>query len=166
MPAIQTITLPGNERTRIESMLTRGRWTARERLRGQILLVAADEPTLANQPLAERLGAGREQVRTIRGRYLEGGLEAALFDRPRSGQPKKTSDEEEAFIVATACSDEVPAGSDHWTLALLTNRLNRRRNRAGKPPVSDAPVTRVLLTHGLKPWREKNVGHPRGDARV
>jgi hypothetical protein len=26
------------------------------------------------------------------------------------------------------------------------------------------PVRRILLTHELKPWREKNVGHPRGNA--
>lgn len=166
MPAIQTIKLPENDRKRLERMLTRGRWSARERMRARILLLAATEPTLANQPLANRLGGGRELVRTVRSRYLASGLDAALFERPRSGQPKKTSAEEEAFIVATACSEDVPAGYDHWTLALLTSRLNRRRKGVGKPPVSDAPVARILLTHELKPWREKNVGHPRGDTGV
>ena len=164
MPAIQTITLPEKERHRLEGMLTRGRWSVRERLRGRILLLAADEPMLANQPLAERVGGGRELVRTIRSRYLAGGLDAALFDRPRSGQPKKTSTEEEAFIVATACSEAVPNGYDHWTVVLLTDRLNRHRKNHGKRPVGLKPVTRVLLTHGLKPWREKNVGHSRGHA--
>lgn len=159
MPAIQTITLPEKDRIRLEGMLTRGRWSARERTRARILLLAADEPTLANQPLAERLGGGRELVRTIRSRYLKGGLDAALFDRPRSGQPKKTSVEEEAFIVATACSEAVPAGYDHWSLALLVDRLNRHRKRQGKRPVGPYPVRRVLLTNELKPWREKNVGH-------
>lgn len=166
MPVIQTITLAENDHQRLDGMLTRGRWSARERTRARILLLAHAEPMLANQSMATRLSCGRELVRTIRSRYLVGGLVAALFDRPRSGQPKKTSSEEEAFIIATACSEDVPAGYDHWTLALLTNRLNRRRKDAGKPPVSDAPVTRILLTHELKPWREKNVGHPRGDTGV
>lgn len=166
MPAIQTITLLENERIRLEGMLTRGRWSARERKRAQILLLAADEPTLANQPLAERLGGGRELVRTVRSRYLVGGLDDALFERPRSGQPKKTSAEEEAFIVATACSEDVPNGYEHWTLALLVDRLNRHRKRHGRAPVGPQPVRRVLLTHELQPWREKNVGHSRGHAGV
>lgn len=166
MPAIQTITLLEKDRHRLEGMLTRGRWSVRERLRAQILLLAAAEPALANQSLARRLGAGREQVRTIRSRYLTSGLDAALFDRPRSGQPKKTSSEEEAFIVATACSEDVPAGYAHWTLSLLVDRLNRHRKRHGKQSVGPEPVRRVLLTHELKPWREKNVGDSPGDTRV
>ncbi len=166
MPAIQTITLPENDRRRLAGMLTRGRWSVRERLRARTLLLADAEPTLANQPLAARLGCARDTVRVIRSRYLTGGLEAALFDRPRSGQPKKTSAEEEAFVVATACSEEVPAGADHWTWTLLLDRLNRSRQRHGKSPVSETPVARILLTHELKPWVKKNVGHSRGDARV
>lgn len=166
MAAIQTITLRENERIRLEGMLTRGRWSARERTRARILLLAANEPTVANQSVATRVGGGRELVRTIRSRYLTSGLDAALFDRPRSGQPKKTSAEEEAFIVATACSEDVPNGYAHWTLSLLVDRLNRHRKRQGKSPVGPYPVRRVLLTHELQPWREKNVGHPKGDARV
>jgi len=166
MPAIQTITLPENERHRLTRMLTRGRWSARERLRVRMLLLADAEPTLTNQPLAARLGCARDTVRVIRSRYLAGGLDVALFDRPRSGQPKKTSADEEAFIVATACSEAVPAGYAHWTLSLLVDRLNRYRKRHGKQPVGPYPVRRVLLTHELQPWREKNVGHPRGDAGV
>lgn len=166
MPAIQTITLPENEQHRLEGILTRGRWSARERMRARILLLSADEPTMANQSVATRLGGGRELVRTIRSRYLVGGLDAALFERPRSGQPRKTSAEEEAFIVATACSEAVPAGYEHWTLTLLVDRLNRHRKRHGKSPVGPDPVRRVLLTNELKPWREKNVGHSRGHTRV
>ncbi len=166
MATIQTITLPENERHRLTGMLTRGRWSARERRRARMLLLADAEPTLANQPLAARLGCARDTVRIIRSRYLAGGLDAALFDRPRSGQPKKTSANEEAFIVATACSEAVPAGYDHWTVTLLRDRLNRHRKRHGKPPVGPKPVMRVLLTHELKPWREKNVGHSRGDTSV
>lgn len=166
MPAIQTMTLPENDRVRCEGILTRGRWHARERTRAKILLLAASDPSLANEALATRLGVGREMVRNIRNRYIAGGLERALFDRPRSGQPKKTSAEEEAFIVATACSTDVPNGYEHWTLTLVVDRLNRHRKRSGKRPVGVNPVRRVLLTHGLKPWREKNVGHPRGYAGV
>jgi transposase len=147
-------------------MLTRGRWSARERRRAQLLLLADAEPTLANGPLAARVDGSREAVRVVRSRYLTGGLDAALFDRPRSGQPKKTSPDEEAFIIATACSDDVPAGAGHWTLAILVDRLNRHRKRQGKRPVGVNPVRRVLLTHELKPWREKNVGHPEGHTRV
>jgi transposase len=46
--------------------------------------------------IAEDLEIHRDTVRKIKKRYLEGGLERALYDNPRSGMPKKYSDKQEA----------------------------------------------------------------------
>jgi transposase len=50
-------------------------------------------------------------------------LEGALYPRPaRAHRPRRLDGEQEAHLVALACS-EPPAGQKRWTLRLLANRL-------------------------------------------
>lgn len=155
MANIQTINLKESERARLFDMTKRGRWSRHEVKRAEILLLTNTEKEVSNATIAKRLNCNRETVRSIRKRYITEGLGSALNDRPRSGQPKKVTDKEEALIVATACS-KVPAGHDHWTIEMLTDSLNKKRKGN---PISKEPVVRVLLQNELKPWLKKNVGH-------
>lgn len=156
MAKIQTINLRESERAQLEAMLKRGRWSRNEINRANILILADKEKDTTNKAIAGRLHCDRDTVREIKKRYVEEGLEAALSDRSRSGQPKKLEPKEEALIVATACS-EVPAGYDHWTIELLRTFINKKR--PGKP-ISKQPIVRVMLQNELKPWLKKNVGYP------
>lgn len=151
---IQVITLDSQQRQQLEGMLRKGRWTPREMMRARILLMADDRKEASNTEVAGVLSCGRETARIIRHRFLTEGLKEALSDRPRSGQPKKLSLDEEAFVVATACSNP-PQGSDHWTLKLLKEKLKTAKGKE----VSTAPVRRILLTNQVKPWLKKNVVH-------
>ncbi len=135
-------------------MLSKGRWTARQLRRARILLMVHNEKHLSNSTVANKLGCGRETVWRIRRRFLKEGLKTALFDYPRSGQPKKLTVEHEAYIIATACTD-APKGSNHWTLKLLTQKLKHRK----KVLVSTEVIRKVLLKNKLKPWLKKNVVH-------
>lgn len=155
MAYIQTINLKESERIQLSSMVKRGRWSQHEIKRAQILLLADKEKGISNGNISKRLKCHKDTARVIKKRYIEEGLEAALADRFRSGQPKKLSDKEEALIIATACS-KVPAGHDHWTIEMLTDFTNKRRK---DDPVSQRPITRILLQNELKPWLKKNVGH-------
>ena len=47
-----------------------------------------------------------------------GGLNRALYEAPRPGQPPKLADNAAAHRVAMACVD-APEGRDPWTLELL-----------------------------------------------
>jgi putative transposase len=161
MTTIRVVALERRQKERLESMLRKGRWTPRELRRARILLMADDQKNVSNIAIAKILGCHRETVRQVRNRFLEEDLDSALFDRPRSGQPRKLDAQDEAFVIATACS-AVPKGHDHWELALLAERLEKRRHKA----VSTDTIGRVLLRHDLKPWREKNVVHSEGHARV
>lgn len=100
-------------------------------------------------------------VQNIRKRFQEGGLESALYDAPRTGQPKKLSTDEDAFVIATACS-EPPNGRDHWTLELLQKKLKKEKGKS----ISRVALWNRMKVHDLKPWREKNVVHPRSHDRV
>ena len=89
MAKIQTVVLTRHEKEQLEAMLRKGRWSPREIKRAHVLLMADDTKHISNGEIGKRLHLTRDTVRIIRQRFLEGGVEAALFDRPRPGQPKK-----------------------------------------------------------------------------
>jgi putative transposase len=71
------------------------------------------------------LGICRATVSNIKRRYREDGLQCALSEKPRSGQPKKYTEAQEAEIIALACTSP-PKGRVRWTIRLLAEKLNER----------------------------------------
>jgi transposase len=61
-------------------------------------------------------------VSNVKRRYLAGGLEQGLYDRPRPGAKPKIDGEVEAHLLALVCSDP-PEGQERWTLRLLADKL-------------------------------------------
>lgn len=84
-------------------------------------------------------------------RYVHGGLEAALYDKARSGKPATVSNNATQKIVAIACSSP-PAGRSRWTLSLLCEET--KKNGILKN-ISREAVRIVLQNHELKPWQKK-----------
>jgi putative transposase len=148
------VALEGKHRRQLEAMLKRGRWSPRELTRARILLLADDEKEISSTALAKRLGVSPHTVISIRTRFVEEGLEAALFDRPRPGQRKKMDKKDEAFVIATAVS-RPPEGHGHWTLALLKKELEGKQGVV----LSTEPIRKLLHRTGVRPWREKKVGN-------
>lgn len=58
----------------------------------------------------------------VRRRFLGGGLQAALYDKPRPGTTPKLTSEVEAGLTMVAYSDP-PEGAARWTLRLLADRI-------------------------------------------
>src|SRR6218665_3600541 len=61
---------------------------------------------------AKRGGWGGELV------YRQGGIDLAVFDLARPGRPRQYGTDDEARVMALACSAP-PAGQKRWTLAQL-----------------------------------------------
>src|SRR4051812_35420099 len=78
-------------------------------------------------------------------------LEKALHEEPRPGAARKLTGQEEALLVATACS-RPPAGRARWTIELLAGEMVRLTDHES---VSRETVRRRLAENELKPWREK-----------
>jgi transposase len=73
--------------------------------------------------IAEALEIHRSTVRRVRERFAREGLEAALVHRPpRNTEPRKLDGEQEAHLVALACS-EPPDGRGKWSVRLLAGRF-------------------------------------------
>lgn len=68
--------------------------------------------------IEELLEVERTAIWRTKKNYLENGLDHAIKDNPRPGQPKKYNKKQVADIIALACSDP-PEGRQRWTLELL-----------------------------------------------
>jgi putative transposase len=137
------------------------RLTVRELLDGGVQEVRTVLRALALQQLDLGLstpGAGAlvglsgKTVREIGQRYLEGGLERALFDAPRPGKVPVLDAKQRQQIVALVCSP-APEGRARWTVRLLAEETMRRKIA---PTIGREAVRMVLESHDLKPWREKS----------
>jgi len=119
------VVLRREERQELRKLTHTGRARAREILRANILLKADEDPEgerKGDLAIATELKVSLGTVASTRQRYVTGGLELALHDRPRSGQPPRLSPRGEAKLVAMACS-KPPEGRVRWTLELLQDRL-------------------------------------------
>jgi putative transposase len=103
--------------------------------------------------IARRLRLTPKTVRDIGKRYLEGGVDRALYERPRQGAKPILSPTEQQRIIAMACSD-APDGRARWTVRLIVEEAIKRKL---VPKVGRETIRILLESHDLKPWREKNV---------
>jgi len=106
----------------LKDFVKKGQKNARDLTRARILLLANKQKEDAE--IAEILDVGRNTAWRIKKRYNEKGLDAALKDKPRSGQPKKYKDRHEAEVIAFACTKS-PPGRKKWSLVLLTEELKK-----------------------------------------
>jgi len=101
-----------------------GEKKAREVLRAHVLLLANSGEK--GSRISKALSTHRQTVWRIKKRYQKEGMEAALKDKPRPGQPIKYTIKHETEIAALACTDP-PIGRKQWTLVLLEEELKKRQ---------------------------------------
>jgi transposase len=106
---------------------------------------------MPDETIAQSLGVGGSTVYRTKRRFVEGNLDKALHEEPRPGAARKLSAQEEALLVATACS-RPPEGRARWTIELLAGEIVRLTEHDG---ISRETVRRRLAENELKPWREK-----------
>lgn len=114
------VELSQEERAQLETLIHKGKSSARKQTRARILLKAG--AGMASQDIEQALDVSAETIYQVRQRFVEGGLEGALNERPRPGQKPKLTDKQCAHVIAIACS-AAPEGHDHWTLRLLADKV-------------------------------------------
>jgi transposase len=132
------VTLSDAERQTLDELTHKGQQRVRLLKRAQVLLLADEgEPDAA---IAETARVGLSTVARTRQRYVEGGVEEALHERPRRGAPPKLDSKQEALLVALACSAP-PDERTCWTMQLLADRLVEL---GAVDAISDETVRRTL----------------------
>jgi transposase len=110
----------------VSSLLRGGQHVARKLKRAQILLAA--DAGVSDETFAHSLGVGGSTVYRTKRHFVEGTLEEALHEEPRPGAKRKLTGQEEALLVATACS-RPPEGRARWTIESLAGEMVRLTSR-------------------------------------
>ncbi len=87
----------------LEQLSNKGKISVRKYKRIQVILMS--NAGYKDEEIATTLKISVDTVERVRKKFVLLGLEEALNEKPRPGQPKKLVGQEEAFLIATACSD-------------------------------------------------------------
>ena len=140
------VLLTAEDRDTLEDLIASGHAPARQLTHARILLKAddaQDKPAWPDTKIADALEVSRSTVFRVRERFAWEGLEAALVHRqPRNAKPKKLDGEQEAHLIALACS-EPPKGKKRWSVRLLAERFVRLE-------CAEEPISRELVRRTLK----------------
>ena len=114
------VKLKKHARQYLEKIVESGEDKARKITRCRILLLVDKGKT--DQEISDALNVCLATIFNIRRRYCQGGLERAISEEARSGQPPKFKGKSMAKITALACS-KPPEGRAKWSLRLLADRV-------------------------------------------
>ncbi|MEA2075144.1 MAG: helix-turn-helix domain-containing protein, partial [Euryarchaeota archaeon] len=110
---MKRIDLAEEEVKYLKEFTKKGQKSARALTRAHVLLLVhkGEKETT----IAEILNISRATVSNVKKRYREEGLQIALTEKPRPGQPQKYTERHKAEIIAQACTKS-PDGSKRWSL--------------------------------------------------
>jgi len=115
----------------------------------------------AAEVIREEVRVTKKTIGKVRKRYYTEGLDAALYDKPRPGQPRKVTPEVEAWVTALAC-ELPPAGQRSITIAHIQDQLKGHFH----VQLSFGAVQGVLKRHKLRPWKKNSGAFPRSIQRL
>lgn len=143
------ITLSTSDKEYLQSIVNKGRHSARKIKRARILLLLS--AGMSPKEIASKVDVVLSTVYEVWNRYLEVGKDAqkAIEEKPRSGQPPKLTDEVKAKITALACSDP-PEEHAYWTLQMICDKVVEL---GYVEKISTEPVRKFLKKSSLSPGR-------------
>jgi len=108
------------DREDLRTYLSVGKRSARA-LKRAMMLKYMDEK-MPTEHIMKLLETSRPTISQVKRRYLNAGLQAALCEKPRPGQPVKIGQQAEAHVTTLACSNP-PEGRKSWTVRLLQDTV-------------------------------------------
>ena len=147
-----SIDVPQKDQNELAGLLSGGIQQVRVVLRALALLQLAKGASAPR--IADVIPLTPQAIRKLGHRYEQGGLEAALYEKQRPGATAVLDASQKQRVIAMVCSDP-PEGRARWTVRLVAQEAVKRKL---VPRVGRETIRILLLSHDLKPWREKNVG--------
>lgn len=149
-----SITLSSEDRAFLEEQTRARTIQAQTVVRAKILLLKADGISI--DAIADKVDLNRKSVMLCINKYLEGGVENALYDAPGRGRNAEITDDEKTWIINIACQKPKDLGysAEVWTRALLTKHINKYAEKAGHmrlSTISQSKVRSILEEAEIKP---------------
>ena len=120
------VRLKKKERSNLLDIISKGTTSAKGIMHANVLLSADENSSEAHKSeveIATLFHVNQQTVHTIRRRYSEAGLDAAISRKKRDTPPvePKITGEVEAKIIALSCGTP-PKGRSRWSLRLLADK--------------------------------------------
>jgi len=145
------VQLRKKDRQQVAEMLRKGQESARVLRRASILRQLDGKQRVAQ--VAANVGVAGKTVRAVARRYEEGGLDSALYEKPRPGKQPALDPGQSQRIIAMVCGPS-PQGTARWSVRLIAEESVKRKLA---PHVGRETIRILLQNHELKPWREKKL---------
>lgn len=143
-----------SEREELLAIISKGSH-ASQTFRAAYVLLNCDEGKYAekvtNEQISKVLKVGMRTIDRIKGRFVEGGMEATLERKPTTRIYDVKAGEVEAKLVKLCCS-EPPAGYAKWSLRLLADKMVELKYAES---ISYETVRRVLKKTNLSRGKSK-----------
>ena len=150
-PALR-IEISAKDQKELRTLVSGGVQQVRVVLRALTLLQLARG--VAATRISEVIPLTPQAIRNVARRYQQGGLDRALYEKPRPGAAELLDASQKQRLIAMVCGSP-PEGRARWTVRLVAEEAVKRKL---VPRVGRETIRILLLSHELKPWREKNVG--------
>ena len=119
----RAIKLTKSDLSYLESYKNSGQLSLRQYNRVNILMLLHRDKKIVE--IEDFLNVDRVTIWRTKKKFLEQGIQKALQEDQRSGQPVKYSTDQQAELTAMACGP-CPAGRRRWTVRLLTDELKKK----------------------------------------
>jgi len=121
-----TVTLSEEDRKELQAISSKGSHNSQKVLNALILLnVDVNQPKESrstNESISKVLKISMKKIDRVKKRFVEDGLEIALYGHPREREyEKKVDGDLEAKIIAISCSGP-PEGFSRWSLRMLADK--------------------------------------------
>jgi putative transposase len=120
---MQNVTLKESELIFLEAFKKKGKKSLREFNRANILLLLHKKKKVSE--IEDFLNVDRVTIWRVKKKYLESGVEVAMQEDERPGQPLIYTTDHHAELSAMACGP-CPTGRRRWTVRLLTKELQKK----------------------------------------
>ena len=150
------VELTGEERSYLLDLVSKNKTSRAKVVNAYVLLkadVGEDGEGWIDEKIAHAFNVSVAKIYRTRRRLVEQGLDAALNRKPATRhKSRKLQGEEEAFLIATCCS-EPPKGRNSWTLKMLGDRLVEMNYVES---ISPETVRKTLKKMNLSPGKRRN----------
>lgn len=145
------LTLKSREMRKLNGIL-KSPQSARVNTRARVLLLLHEGKK--QKDVESFLKVGHATVWRIKENYLKKGLDYALEERGRPGQPVKYDDRKKAEIIAVACTAP-PSGRKRWSVRLLVEEF---KDKKGFETIN-REVVRLILKKRSETMEKEDVVH-------
>ena len=117
------VDLIDTERAALREIISKNKAKRSTIINAYILLKADRTCGWTNADIAAAYEVSTKKVEQLKKRFVEEGLEAALYRKPVTNvHRRKITGDEEAHVIALYCS-QAPEGHERWTLRLLAEKM-------------------------------------------